>query len=383
MDPDPSLQERMDAFQQQHILGIWDKKQPTPRTAEEAIDVSTVRILRVDSRNPIWRLVIGDRVIKKNNTYVVHYRCGRCAREHVEALNSLMKKVNKGYDVGASCVACVGQGSMGSMGGMGGGDRGCGNSGSLSSLVDDAERRFRTQMDDDFARMYFRKYLTVEEFDRLRPNILSFGGGKFTDVQAYAYVPCAGVPGKTDAFLPALYDARRDVVEKCLDFELRCDACATTFRCREIFAHKNRWKVLCEGCKFADEVPRYHYWDNCEGRQLSYANKIELNTIKFCNDHGIVLENGPMCVVSSHHGSRRIRPSFYAPALKVMLDVDNKQSDWAARRDALRRHCLQQQPQQPQQKNLSFHGIDRRNFMQVMKMLLRLHTVMMTSHEKI
>ena len=134
------------------ILDIYDH--------DNHLDMECVKV-----QQPNFRLLYKNKAITKNNDYICLYMCKLCNRENIIALNTFVKKVKKGIR-GCSTCKVVGK------------DNGT----LLEKLIRD-ELEY-DMMDEEYKRMYFRKYLTKDEYQRISSTIISFQHDKFVYLSA-------------------------------------------------------------------------------------------------------------------------------------------------------------------------------------------------------
>lgn len=249
------------------IIEIIDKK------TKNQIDVDKLSLkhIIVDAKKPIWRFIIDGKEVKKNNSYQVTYVCPNCSRHNIVCLNILTDKINRGINTCNTCNTHMKPEKL------------------LDKLHLDAD--VFEAYDDDFKNIYFRKNLTTDEFERIRNTIVSFQNGKF-DMNNFIYYPCVSVSNQ-QRFSPFVYDIKRDVIEKLMYIKFACEKCGNHFINKDIHVQKNKYKILCQDCSFCNKAFKISSTKNCMDQLITYKSKFELKFINFCNENGILINNGP------------------------------------------------------------------------------------------
>jgi hypothetical protein len=246
----------------QSIVLIRDKNKNTD------VPLNTCSIQKVvstysNTKVPIFKLVVNTTPISRNNSYVVRYSCQSCNTQSEITLNLFMRKVNKHT---TRCESCRNQDI----------DK-CNTQSNFmkenfqkiiageyikeiikvksSSLethiqksVDDYEME-----DDDFKNIYFLKHLSIEDYVRVIPKILSFGNDKITELNDWNYFPTFRIYNQT-RYTPMLIHKTENRTEKPHYIKFKCDNCECEFIHRDLEIVKNHIKILCQTCSLTNRV---------------------------------------------------------------------------------------------------------------------------------
>ena len=175
-------------------------------------------------------------------------------------------------------------------------------------------------MDSDYIENYFLKHLTVEEFDILRPKIISFQRDKFQDLTKFIYYPCIRVYNQT-MYNPKLYDTERDVIETINYVKYKCEKCSNVFVNRDLYIQKNKIKIYCQDCTLCNRSFKIRSVQNIYGEKMTYQSKLELKFIHWCAKHNIRILNGPKINYDWENKQLRYIVDFYIPDLNWLVEL--------------------------------------------------------------
>lgn len=271
--------------------------------------------IRIDETNEERRVCLVDgandtneRVLRKTSNVSVTYTCATCQRENTAKFCSFWKKWHKGR---TCCSTCVGlapeQNPM---------DK-------IRESYKDFNDNQKT--DEVFKKAYWRKYLNVYEFERIRGKMVSFQHDKFdlagSDVDDFVYVPTLSVASQF-RFVPTIYDTRRDALEKPLFIRWKCDDCSQVFETRELCTMKNKLNVLCGACNFSNNVVKTMTLKNCIGEAVTYTTKFDHKFLKWCLKNNVRVLNGDKT------GSYKVYSSNDCDSAKVKECVLKNKPSW-------------------------------------------------------
>lgn len=295
------------------IKRVYDKN------SKKEVDISNVTIKQSispysNTKKHVWRFFINDEIVRKNNNYHVMYECPTCDRENIVCLNNITRKINNNI---VSCNTCKNQDQVKVvqhsefMKQNASSIRKSNYDKQTSVQMEPVNLMFKlsadevmfNEMDDEFKDGYFKKHMTKSEFERIRSSIVSFQNGKFTTFENFVYYPCVSIPNQT-MFNPYFYDTTRDVLEKPCYIKYKCQNCNSLFVNRDLFIQKNRYKILCQDCGFCNNTFKLRNTKNILGNTILYQSQYELKFVMFCNENGIVIQNGPSIeyiIAGKHH----------------------------------------------------------------------------------
>lgn len=195
-------------------------------------------------------MYIDGKKISKRCSHRVVYKCPNCNNICVIRLSTLSDKLKRGYQ---GCKYCY---------------------------HDETKQDNIPNMISYVDKEYFKKELTIDEFERIKDKIVSIQH-KFT-VDDLEYIPIKQV-GKTITSL--FYDTKREVYEECTHIDCRCEQCLTTFTIQNLNELKNQYKILCNNCKRIKTLQFGVY------KNVIYKTKFEYKFIKLCLDNDIIIVN--------------------------------------------------------------------------------------------
>ena len=282
---------------------------------------------------PVWRYFYKGELVKKHNSFMVVYSCPSCKRDNIVCLNNITRKLNRGIQ---SCNTCRNENAekrdahvafmninAGKIvkGAYIHQEQSSPTARDMKATKVEHDDRLFESMDDDFKHAYHRRHMTASEFERIRKHIISFQNDKFQLSDDFVYVPHISVPNQTK-FNPYMYDKKRDVLEKIQYIKYECEGCSQTFVNRDLYVQKNRYKLLCPECTFCNNAFKIRHTKNVAGTNITYKSKYELKFINYCNEHGIIIENGPKVkYVLQDENERTYRIDFYIPHLSTLVEL--------------------------------------------------------------
>lgn len=311
-----------------NIVFIQDKK--TKKNIEyKVITVENITAKYSNTKKPIYKIKIDDKLINRNNSLLVKYKCITCKKEHIVALNNISRKINKNQ---IECRICkeLNIGKIQNQSQMMLTNQYTNNIGfnkknleelSYDNFIKLSEQEFNDE-EDEFQHMYFRKHLTVDDFDRIRNKIISIQNGKITDLSQLQYISNLIVYNQTK-YNPHLYDSKNEEFIKIYYIKFQCDSCENTFMNRDLCIQKNKLKILCKDCNFVNNIFKIRLTKNCNGKKITYQSKLELKFIAYCNKNNIVVENGPKINYNHNNKSKRHIVDFYLPQLNILIELKN------------------------------------------------------------
>lgn len=368
-----------------HIKCIYDKN------TLAQIDVGSVSLAKTvspfsNTKIPVYRFYLQGQLIKKHNNLMVSYECMTCKRENLVCLNNITRKLNK--ENISSCNTCKNQtvtkvqqqadfmklhASK-----IRNGESLVKNVQSqvqkLISKLEEDSNLFMS-MDDEFKEQYFRRHMDSEEFQRICQKIISFQNDKFKWSDNFEYFPSVSVPNQSK-FCPYFYDKERDVLEKPIYIKYRCDGCSSCFVNKELHIQKNKYKIYCQDCGFCNNTFKIRHIKNAQANMVCYQSKYELKFIQFCNNHGIIIDNGPRIQYCLNGKTLIYKVDFYIDSLKLLVELkDNhhwhkKQKEsgkWQAKEDAANQYALN--------KKLEYYIVFPYNYVKFCKDVLQKHSL--------
>lgn len=292
---------------------------------------------------PIYKFKFeGQYLITRNNNYIVSYLCSECMIHNKISWNTFTKKINKGN---FKCQYCSQKPSIPKPSPV---------KKTLKEVIDVSLQEFN-DMDSDYVDKYFTKHLTKEEFDYIKPYIISIQNDKFKkeELDNFEYLPALKCNNQT-LFTPMFYDTTRDVFEKPIYLKYKCQKCQNDFINRDLWIQKNRIKILCKECSFCNDTFKIRGEKNILGQRITYQSKLELKFIKFCADNQIVVVDGQKLNYNWNGKNHKYIVDYYLPDLKLLIELKDdhiwhkKQVEngvWKAKMDAVEKYNLENDTQ--------------------------------------
>jgi len=277
-----------------------------------------------NTKKPIYKLKIDNKLISKNNSFIVKYKCISCTSYHTVAFNNISKKINKNI---IKCRIC--------------------------KELDNEKRKKQSQMvlnkhlsndvpieilkinntefikisnsefneeETEFQHNYFRRHLNLDEFDRIKNKIISIQNNKFTDISQFQYISTLKIHNQTK-YTPYLYNISNDTFEKIKYIQFKCDVCGNTFINRDLYIQKNKFKILCQDCNFTNNIFKIRNTKNCNNEKITYQSKLELKFIAYCNKNKIQVKNGPKINYIHDSKQKKYIVDFYLPQLDSLIEI--------------------------------------------------------------
>jgi hypothetical protein len=144
-----------------------------------------------------------------------------------------------------------------------------------------------------FRNSYFLYNLSHSDYDRIKNNIISFGNGKFNDIENYEFWPIYQVHNKLQ-FAPIIYDKINNTIFKPHQPILKCDNCEKNWKVSSLQSIKNKFKIICDNCQQGNKIIKLKTCKNINNDILIFETKREKKFIDWANDNNILLLNGPI-----------------------------------------------------------------------------------------
>jgi len=314
----------MDTTQIEEVLAIikgFSHKKSGETVSIDSLDLQAFK----EKKNspPIWRIVLNEQPLKRNNPYKISYSCPKCDVFVTMNFEIFARKINQvsAYVSDScqekmvlerlQCQSCYGKTKVEEI--------------RETRYVSNGElvkvsRELFDKMDSDFQWRYWLHYPTVEEFDGLRARILN---GEKLRLGECVYCPMVQVQGGR-LFEPRLYYGKDDQLLPVPQLIFSCDGCRNPFPLNTLHQLKG-CRYVCTYCKkMGLVVPKLQTADNIVNQKVVYRSHTGLKFIRGCNKRELVVEEGP--VISYEYGGDvlRYRVAFSVPKLRLLvLEVDD------------------------------------------------------------
>lgn len=273
-----------------------------------------------NTKTPVPRFLLDNKVIPRNNSLLIGYKCLQCGVQNEITLNLYIRKVAKGV---RGCNACKNldpvKRSMHSTW-MSGEKIPCADvkwmDKPLRQRLEESEQAFGNE-DTEFQASYFLKHMSVDEFSRVRAKIKSVGQGKISDVSTWTYFPYYRVWNQT-RYTPMLI--RDNQIEKPAYLQWTCDECDQEFINRDLEVQKNRIRILCIDCGFCNRTFKVRSMMTPWGK-IRYQSVQERRWIEWCVEHAIHVTNGPRILYSFAGTQHKYSVDFSLPTLHTLIEI--------------------------------------------------------------
>lgn len=227
----------------------------------------------------VWQILVNGKRLTKSSKYLFEYNCVSCGSKYSLCPMALIRKVNKCV---LTCIECVRnaypvlhQTHM-----------------TYVEKRDAAIRAFDA-MDDDYKSAYFLRHLTPDDYKRISKNIVGFQNGNITDFENIEYWPVYNTTTEL-SFTHIMYNTKTQTVFKPHQPIIECDHCAKNWRADTIEKFKNHYRIYCPQCwnNTCNTKFRYRNCYNINNSSVMYCSLQELKFINWCNNNGILVNNG-------------------------------------------------------------------------------------------
>ena len=224
----------------------------------------------------VWQILINGKRLTKLSKFIFEYNCVSCGCKYSLCPMALIRKVNK---CSLTCQDCEHHPVL--------------HQPHLSYVEkrDAAIKAFDT-MDDDYKSGYFKWHLTLDDYIRISKNIIGFQNGKITDFENIEYWPIYNSTTQL-TFTHIMYNTLTQTVFKPHQPIMKCENCGIHWRADTIEKFKNHYRILCQKCTTHHTTVRYHTTRNINNSRILYSSQQELKFINWCNNNGILVNNGP------------------------------------------------------------------------------------------
>lgn len=312
------------------ITKIYDKK------LKLFVEIENIQIKHVltkysNTNKPIYKMILNGSVISRNNNFVVYYACQNCKMNNCVTLNIFMRKIDNDSLKCNKCVnLCPNKRSQQSEF-MKGNEFAKNNYEvkeiftkikSVKDIISESEVLWDTK-DDDFKSCYFRKYLNLEEFDRIKDKIISVNYDKITNLSEYKYVFNYKSNNQT-LFNPMLVNIEENLIEKPIYIKFKCENCDCEFLNRDLWIQKNKYKILCKSCNFSNAIFKIRHMLNIKKEKIIYQSQFEKKFIIFCNENNIYVQNGDTITYRWKGKNLKYIIDFKLPERKMLIELKDE-----------------------------------------------------------
>jgi len=255
------------------------------------------------TKTNIWYVFINNIKMKKTSEYSISYKCLDCDKMTTCASTQFLRKIRQGKSQCHQCVLMdINTVIYPSR------EKIHIEKKSLIELYEQSKNAFELYP-EQYKNSYLLSHLTYEDYERIKPNIISFGNGSYLDIDNYDFWSIYKVNNQM-CFSSVLYDKKNDCIFKANQPIMTCDNCQRGWRCKSIEQFKNCYKILCQECKLCNRTFKIRPTKNINNDILVYQSKLELKFIEWCASNNYVVLNGPYVDYNFNEKSRKYRVDF-------------------------------------------------------------------------
>lgn len=259
-------------------------------------------------KGKLWRITCNGKVLTKSSKFNVSYACESCQRHNMVTLCLFYKRLAKNR---TTCDTCEEQRALQMMPNK-----------KAEEIIQVSQEMYKN-MDDDFKDAYEANYLMNEDFERIKPNIVSFQHEKFPCNDDIMYVPIL-IVNSSAKFYPGLYHKPTDTIQKCMYIVFKCQECDDQFTSKTIEVHKNHHRILCKHCSDCSKLLhtlKTYTVKNIQNEQITYKSKYDLKLITFCEENKLLVRNGPTVPYEWLGQQKSYQAGFILPDINFLVIV--------------------------------------------------------------
>lgn len=344
----------------------------------EGFDFESIIMKYSNTKKPIFKFKINEKIISRNNKYIVSYDCLFCKKEIIISLNGLVKKVNNNI---IQCRVCkesnIAKREKQSLFMVKSNPKRIEKKSqpdipieTCKDVIVKSNAEF-DKCDKVFTEEYYKRNLTLQEFELIKSKIISVQNDKFKNLESFIYYPHIKCNNQTK-FIPKLYDVHRDIFEDLIYVRFECEKCNNTFINKDIRIQKKRHKIYCRECIFCNDTFKIRHSKNINDEIIKYQSRLELRFISFCNENKILVRNGPTIEYLHNNKKKKYFVDFFLPDVNCMIEMKDahiwhkKQIEsgmWEAKINAVNELIKQK-------KYNSFMMISSKNFTNIVEKIL-------------
>jgi len=238
------------------------------------------------TKKNIWHVFINDIKIKKTSEYLISYKCLVCEKESTVGTTQFLRKIRQ---CKKSCYLCSNISNY-----IKTTNNTINDLPKKKSYIElyDASQLSFDSFPDQYKNAYLLSHLTIEDYNRIKKNIISFCNGKLCNIDDYEFWSIYKVNNQM-SFSSVLYDRVNNTIFKANQPIMKCDNCTNNWRCKSLEQFKNSYKILCQNCKLCNRTFKIRPTKNINNDTIIYQSKLELKFIDWCKTNNIIVNNGP------------------------------------------------------------------------------------------
>jgi hypothetical protein len=300
------------------------------------VDSTLIKVEKItakysNTKTPIFKIIINDIPISRNNNYYINYKCPSCSSIQEITLNLFCRRLNNNS---STCPLCknndeykkqVHSEFMKQ------------NFTNISKKEYTAKKKLKEMTfeeklklsnkefineDDDYKQKYFLHHLSFEEFDRIKTKIVGISNNKIngTELDKWMYYPHFKIGNQTK-YNPILYNIETNVIEKPLYISYNCEGCDNIFTNRDLEVQKNKIKIYCQDCLLSNKIFKIRHIRLKNGNKIKYQSNPEKKFIEWCEEEDILIQNGPAISYNCNDKKSKYYVDFELPELKMLIEI--------------------------------------------------------------
>ena len=294
------------------IVGLMKK------SSNEPIEIVNKKLVfeasKYSSTNEaIWHVFINDIKLKKTSDFLISYECLTCKKTNTVSTTQFLRKIRKCKN---NCFQCQLQilnstpdHNM------------CKNVNNIPLSIKEIHENSIIEFEsysEEYRNAYFLRHLNNDDYERIKPKIISLCNGKYTNLQYIDYWSIYKVNNQM-LFSTVLYDKKNDIIFKANQPILKCDNCENEWRAKSLEGFKNCYKILCANCKLCNRTFKIRPAKNIINETIIFQSKLEKKFIDWCHDNDILCRNGPNIDYKFKDKNRKYRVDFQID--KILIEI--------------------------------------------------------------
>lgn len=271
-----------------------------------------------DIKQNIHHFNYNETVIRRKNKITICYNCISCGRQNTLSLNNVINKINKNK---ATCASCDSLNMFHTVRHDQCNEKEETIQTSLMQKIQQDAKDFY-EMGDEFVKNYFKRYMTVSQFELLRHQLKYFQNKKY-NFDDISYIPHYRTNVNYKSFDPFFYNNKTDTIEVPTNVHVECSQCAYLFHVKNIQCFRNKPSILCKKCSTDLGPTKTKYVKMKDNNEVGYKTPFQHKFLKFCIKQDIPIENGPDNIEFIHtNGNKHFTNIHYKlPTKQLFVDV--------------------------------------------------------------
>ena len=254
-------------------------------------------------KKDIWQVYINNIRLNKKTEYLINYKCLTCDQQNIVSTTQFLRKIR---ECKSQCFQChllifnkIKYDSK---------EHIIKKELSLEEYYEKSKEEF-DNYPDIYKNSYLLSHLNDDDYIRIKKNIISYGNGKYKNIDDYDYWSIYKVNNQMK-FSSVLYDKINNIIFKANQPIIKCDNCEKNWRCKSLELFKNCYKILCPDCKLCNRTFKLRPIKNINNEIIMYQSKLELKFVNWCEINNYILKNGPNIDYEFNDKKRKYRVNF-------------------------------------------------------------------------